>query len=448
MAKVTDKYLEIARRRNPDEPLFLQTVEEVLSSIDPVVAAHPEFEETGLMERLIEPERVIMFKVTWQDDSGKVQVNRGFRIQFNGALGPYKGGLRFAPNVNLGTLKFLAFEQTFKNALTGLPIGGGKGGSDFDPKGKSDAEIMRFCQAFMTELYRHIGPETDVPAGDLGVGAREVGYLFGQYRRIRGNYDAGVLTGKALSTWGLPGRSEATGYGLVFFLQNMLKHGGDTIEGKTAVVSGYGNVAWGAIQKLDELGAKVIAFSASDGYILDEEGVTGDKIDFLLEMRAAKERGCARYAEKYPNAKFFPGKKPWEVKADFALPCAVQNEVDLEQAKLIVANGVKYYAEGANMPATNEAIAYMLEHGVNVGPAKAANAGGVACSAIEMSQNSRKLPMERAEVYRMLEGIMKNIHDSAAAASEEYGYGYNLVAGANIAGFLRVAAAMTAQGYI
>ncbi len=448
MARIVDKYIEIAKRRNPGEPEFIQTVEEVLGSIEPVVQQHPEYEKSGLLARLIEPERGISFRVTWVDDNGQVQVNRGYRYQFNSALGPYKGGLRFAPSVYPGIMKFLGFEQIFKNALTGLPIGGAKGGSDFDPNGKSDAEVMRFCQAFMTELYRHIGPEIDVPAGDLGVGAREIGYLYGQYKRITGKFDSGVLTGKGIPYGGLPGRTEATGYGIVFFLEHMLHHYGEELKGKTAVISGFGNVAWGVADMLEQKGAKVIAFSGPDGYILDETGIKGEKVKYFLDLRSSGKNICSPYAEKFPEAKFFPGEKPWGVKADLYIPSAMQNDVHLEHAKQIVANGCKFYCEGANMPTTNEAVAYLQEHGVCVGPAKAANAGGVACSAIEMSQNARKMPMKREEVYAMLADIMKNIHDSSAAAAAEYGFGYNLVAGANIAGFLKVAEAMTAQGYV
>ncbi len=448
MARIVDKYIEIAKRRNPNEPEFLQTIEEVLSSLEPVLQKHPEWVKSGMIERIIEPERMVTFRVTWVDDNGDVQVNRAYRCQFNSALGPYKGGLRFAPNVYPGIMKFLGFEQIFKNSLTGLPIGGAKGGSDFDPTGKSDGEVMRFCQAFMTELYRHIGPEIDVPAGDLGVGAREIGYMYGQYKRITGKFDSGVLTGKGIPYGGLPGRTEATGYGIVFFLEHMLHHYGEELKGKTAVISGFGNVAWGVADMLEQKGAKVIAFSGPDGYILDESGVLGEKVKYFLELRASGKNICAPYAEKFPEAKFFPGEKPWGVKADLYIPSAMQNDVHLEHAKQIVANGCKFYCEGANMPTTNEAIAYLQEHGVCVGPAKAANAGGVACSAIEMSQNARKMPMKREEVYQMLADIMKNIHDSSAAAAEEYGFGYNLVAGANIAGFLKVAEAMTAQGYV
>ncbi len=449
MAKrIVDDYIEIVKKRNPGEPEFYQTVEEVLGSLEPVLKKHPEYVKTGLVERLIEPERMVSFRVTWVDDKGKVQVNRGYRCQFNSAIGPYKGGLRFAKNVYPGIIKFLGFEQIFKNSLTGLPIGGAKGGSDFDPIGKSDDEIMRFCQAFMTELYRHIGPEVDVPAGDLGVGGREIGYLFGQYKRIVNSFDSGVLTGKGIQSGGLPGRTEATGYGICFFTRNMLAANGEDIKGKTVVISGFGNVAWGTAQMLEKMGAKLIAFSGPDGYILDEDGITGKKVDYFLKLRASGKDVCEPYAKKFKGAKFVKGQKPWGVKADLYIPCATQNDVDLESAKKIVKNGCKFYCEGANMPTTNEALVYLQDHGVIVGPAKAANAGGVACSAIEMSQNSCKYPMTKEDVYEKLEGIMKNIHDASAAASKEYGYGYNLVAGANIAGFLKVAEAMMQQGYV
>ena len=447
MANIVDKYIEIAKKRNPGEPEFHQTVEEVLSSIEPVLEAHPEYVESGLIERLIEPERGISFRVTWVDDNGKVQVNRGYRYEFNSAIGPYKGGLRFAPNVYPGIIKFLGFEQIFKNSLTGLPIGGGKGGADFDPNGKSDAEIMRFCQAFMTELYRHIGPSTDVPAGDLGVGAREIGYLFGQYKRIVNRYE-GVLTGKGLAYGGLAGRTEATGYGIVFFAREMLKHCGEDLKGKKVVVSGFGNVSWGTVQKLNELGAKVITISGPDGYILDEDGVTGEKVDYMLELRASGKNVCAPYAEKFPGAKFFAGKKPWEVKADLYIPCATQNEVHMEDAKAIVESGAKFYCEGSNMPTTNEALAYLQDNGIIVGPAKAANAGGVACSCIEMGQNAGHTVFQHQDVYDQLHQIMINIHKACKEASEKYYGKYDLVKGANIAGFEKVAEAMMAQGLV
>ena len=447
MAHIVEQYIELAKKRNPGEDEFHQTVEEVLESIAPVLEAHPEYIEAGLVERLIEPERGISFRVPWVDDEGKVQVNRGYRYEFNSAIGPYKGGLRFAPNVYPGIIKFLGFEQVFKNSLTGLPIGGGKGGADFDPNGKSDAEIMRFCQSFMTELYRHVGPQTDVPAGDLGVGAREIGYMFGQYKRIVNRYE-GVLTGKGLSYGGLAGRTEATGYGIVFFTREMLKANGEDLAGKTVAVSGFGNVSWGTVQKLNQLGAKVITISGPDGYILDEEGVSGEKEAYMLELRASGKNIVAPYAEKFPNAKFFPGKKPWEVKADVYIPCATQNEIRIEDAQAMVANGCKFLCEGANMPTTNEALKYLMDNGVIVGPSKAANAGGVACSCIEMGQNAGHTVFSPAQVYEQLETIMVNIHKNSAEAAERYGLGYNLVAGANIAGFEKVAQAMMAQGIV
>ncbi len=447
MASIVQQYIDIAKKRNPGEPEFHQTIEEVLISLEPVLEKNPQYVESGLIERLIEPERMVSFRVTWVDDAGKVQVNRGYRCQYNSAIGPYKGGLRFAPNVYPGIIKFLGFEQIFKNSLTGLPIGGGKGGSDFDPNGKSDAEVMRFCQAFVTELFRYIGPETDVPAGDLGVGAREIGYMYGQYKRLVNRFE-GVLTGKGLSYGGLAGRTEATGYGIVFFARNMIKANGQDIAGKRVVISGFGNVAWGTAAKLNQLGAKLLTISGPDGYILDEDGISGEKVDYMLELRASGKNIVEPYVEKFPNAKFFKGEKPWGVKADLYIPCATQNEILIEDAKKIVASGAKFVCEGANMPTTNEALKYLMDNGVIVGPAKAANAGGVACSAIEMSQNARKMPMTPEEVYEQLEKIMQDIHDSSAAASKEYGYGYNLVYGANIAGFLKVAEAMTAQGLV
>lgn len=447
MANLAQKYIEIAAKRNPGEPEFLQTVEEVLTSLEPVLEAHPEYIEAGLIERLIEPERGISFRVPWVDDEGKVQVNRGYRYEFNSAIGPYKGGLRFAPNVYPGIIKFLGFEQIFKNSLTGLPIGGGKGGADFDPNGKSDAEIMRFCQAFMSELFRHIGPYTDVPAGDLGVGAREIGYLFGQYKKLANRYE-GVLTGKGLAYGGLIGRTEATGYGIVFFAREMLKANGESLEGKEVAISGFGNVTWGTAKKLDELGAKVITISGPDGYIHDPAGVTGEKIDYLLELRGSGKNICAPYAEKFPEATFYPGQKPWGVKADLYIPCATQNEIHMEDAEAMVANGCKFLCEGSNMPTTNDAIKYLQDNGVIVGPSKAANAGGVACSCIEMGQNSGHTVYSAEQVYAQLETIMVNIHKNAAEASERYGLGYDLVKGANIAGFEKVANAMMAQGIV
>lgn len=395
---------------------------------------------------MAEPERQIMFKVPWVDDNGNIQVNRGYRVQFNGAIGPYKGGIRFHHTVYIGIIKFLGFEQIFKNSLTGLPIGGGKGGADFDPRGKSDAEIMRFCQSFMTELYRHIGPDVDVPAGDIGVGGREVGYMYGQYRRIRGAFENGVLTGKGLSYGGSLIRPEATGFGVTYFANEMLKHEGMSFEGKTVAVSGFGNVAWGACIKVRDLGGKVVTLSGPDGYIYDADGVTTDeKINFMVEMRNSGRDKVQDYADKF-GVEFFPGEKPWGRKVDIIMPCATQNDIHLEHAKLIVDNGIKFLVEAANMPTTNEALTFLQEKGVLIGPAKAANAGGVATSALEMSQNSMRYNWTAEEVDAKLHQIMINIHDNAAKAAEEFGFGYNLVAGANIAGFVKVAEAMCAQG--
>ena len=433
------------KKRNPYEPEFLQTVEEVLNSLIPVMEKHPEYIEENLLERFTEPERQIMFRVPWVDDEGKLQVNRGYRVQFNGAIGPYKGGLRFHPSVYIGIIKFLGFEQILKNSLTGLPIGGGKGGSDFDPRGKSDAEVMRFCQSFMTELYRHIGPNVDVPAGDIGVGGREIGYLFGQYRRLKAAFENGVLTGKGLTYGGSLIRPEATGFGVTYFCQEMLKHEGTDIKGKTVAVSGFGNVAWGVCTKVAQLGGKVVTLSGPDGYIYDADGITGEKIDYMLEMRASGRDKVQDYADKF-GAKFFKGEKPWNVKVDIVIPCATQNDVKLEDAKNIVANGIKVVCEAANMPCTNEAVEYFQKNGLIVGPSKAANAGGVAVSALEMAQNSARLSWTTEEVDQKLHNIMINIHNNAMHAAKEYGFGYNLVAGANIAGFLKVAQAMHEQG--
>lgn len=437
---------EQVKLRNADQPEFLQTVEEVFKSLEPVIAKHPEYVKANLLARMAEPERQIMFRVPWIDNAGNLHVNRGFRVQFNGAIGPYKGGLRFHKSVNLSIIKFLGFEQTFKNSLTGLPIGGGKGGSDFDPTGKTDAEVMRFCQSFMTELYRHIGPDVDVPAGDIGVGGREIGYLYGQYRRIKGAFENGVLTGKGLSYGGSLIRPEATGFGVTYFTNEMLKANNETFEGKTVVLSGFGNVTWGTAIKVTELGGKVITISGPDGYIHDEAGISGEKIEFLLDLRASGKDIAAPYADRFPGSKFYAGKKPWEVKGDICIPCATQNEIRIEDAKMIVANGTKFLCEAANMPCTNEAVDFFLEKGVIVGPSKAANAGGVATSALEMSQNSMRYAWTAEEVDAKLHQIMKNIHDNSAAAAKEYGLGYNLVAGANIAGFKKVAEAMLAQG--
>lgn len=444
---LAEKYIEIVKGRNPGEPEFQQAVEEVIRSLEPVLEKHPEFEKAGLIERLIEPERAVQFRVAWVDDSGQVQVNRGYRYQFNSALGPYKGGVRFDPSVNPSVMKFLAFEQIFKNALTGLPIGGGKGGADFNPMGKSDGEVMRFCQAFMNELYRHIGPYTDSPAGDLGVGPREIGYMFGQYKKLVNRFDE-AITGKQIVYGGLNGRAEATGFGIVYFANCMLEANGEKLAGKRVVISGFGNVAWGTALKLEELGAKLVAFSGPDGYILDEAGITGEKIDYFLELRNSGKNICQPYADKFPGSVFVPGKKPWEVEADLYIPCAMQNDIRLEDAKNIVASGAKFVCEGANMPTTNEALDYLMQNGVIVGPCKAANAGGVACSCIEMGQNAGHTVFSPEQVHAQLKTIMVNIHDSAAKAAQEYGLGYNLIAGANIAGFMKVAQAMMAQGVV
>ncbi len=445
MSNYIETVIENCKANNPGEVEFHQTVEEVLHSLAPVIEKHPEYEEAAILERLVEPERGITFKITWVDDAGKVQVNKGYRYQFNSAIGPYKGGLRFAPNVYPGIIKFLGFEQIFKNSLTGLPIGGGKGGANFDPNGKSDAEVMRFCQAFITELYRHIGPSTDVPAGDLGVGGREIGYMYGQYKKIVNRFE-GTLTGKGLSWGGLNGRTEATGYGIVYYAECMLKANGTDLKGKNVAISGFGNVSWGTAMKLNELGAKVITISGPDGYIYDPDGVSGEKVDYMLELRASGKNICAPYADKFPGSKFIAGKKPWEVDADLYIPCATQNEIREEDAKSFVDRGVKFVCEGSNMSSTNEAIKIMQDGGIIVGPSKAANAGGVACSCIEMGQNAGKTVFSPEQVHAQLKDIMVGIHDACQSAAETYGFGYNLVAGANIAGFLKVADAMMAQG--
>lgn len=437
--------LERVKKRNAAEPEFIQAVEEVFHSLKPVIEQRPDYVKANILDRITEPERQIMFRVPWVDDAGNLQVNRGFRVQFNGAIGPYKGGLRFHPSVYISIIKFLGFEQIFKNSLTGLPIGGGKGGSDFNPIGRSDEEIKRFCTSFMTELYRHIGPDVDVPAGDIGVGGREIGFLYGQYRRIRGAFENGVLTGKGRPYGGSLIRPEATGFGVTYFCNEILKHENDTMEGKTVSISGYGNVAWGLAIKVTELGGKVVTLSGPDGYVYVEQGLNAEMIDFMLEMRAKGDGTVKQFADKF-GVKYFAGEKPWGVKVDIVIPSATQNEIHIEDAKTIVANGVKYVVEASNMPTTNEALAYLQENNVIVGPAKAANAGGVAVSALEMSQNSMRLSWTEEEVDAKLKDIMKNIHENARAASETYGLGYNLVAGANIAGFVKVADAMVAQG--
>jgi len=433
------------KEKDASQPEFIQTVEEVLGSLVPVLEKHPEYMKENMLERFVEPERQIMFRVPWVNDKGELMVNRGFRVQFNGCIGPYKGGLRFHPSVYLGIVKFLGFEQILKNSLTGLPIGGGKGGSDFDPRGKSDNEVRNFCVSFMTELYRHIGPDVDVPAGDIGVGGREIGYLYGQYRRIRGAFENGVLTGKGMSYGGSLVRPEATGYGVAYYCQEMLKHEGTDFKGKTVASSGFGNVTWGLCKKVEQLGGKVITLSGPDGYIYDADGVLGEKVEYLLEMRASGRDKVQDYADKF-GAKFFPGEKPWGVKADIVIPAATQNDIRIEDAKKIATNGIKFVCEAANMPCTNEAVDFFLEKGVIVGPSKAANAGGVATSALEMSQNSERLSWTAEEVDAKLHAIMVNIFNNCKNASEKYGFGYNLVAGANIAGFEKVADAMFAQG--
>ena len=439
-----DSVIEQVKAKNANEPEFIQAVTEVLASLKPVIEAHPEYENAGLLERIVEPERVIMFRVPWVDDEGKVQVNRGFRVQFNSCLGPYKGGLRLHPSVNLGIIKFLGFEQIFKNSLTTLPMGGGKGGSDFDPKGKSDAEVMRFCQSFMTELCKHVGADTDVPAGDIGTGAREIGYMFGQYKRIRNVWE-GVLTGKGLSYGGSLARTEATGYGLVYFVQEYLNCNGDSFEGKTVAVSGSGNVAIYATEKAQQLGAKVVTLSDSTGWIYDPNGIDVALVKQIKEV----ERGrISEYAKRREGVEYHDGRGVWGIKVDIALPCATQNELLIDDAKALVANGCKIVAEGANMPTTMDATEYLQENGIVFMPGKAANAGGVATSGLEMSQNSERLSWTFEEVDAKLQGIMKNIFHAADDAAREYGVEGDYVAGANIAGFKKLADAMMAQGIV
>lgn len=439
-----DSVIEQVKAKNANEPEFIQAVTEVLTSLKPVIDANPEYEKAGLLERIVEPERVIMFRVPWVDDLGKVQVNRGFRVQFNSCLGPYKGGLRLHPSVNLGIIKFLGFEQIFKNSLTTLPMGGGKGGSDFDPKGKSDAEVMRFCQSFMTELCKHVGADTDVPAGDIGTGAREIGYMFGQYKRIRNVWE-GVLTGKGLSYGGSLARTEATGYGLIYFVQEYLKGKGDSFEGKTVAVSGSGNVAIYATEKAQQLGAKVVTLSDSTGWIYDANGIDLDLVKQIKEV----ERGrISEYAKRREGVEYHEGRGVWTIKVDIALPCATQNELFIEDAKMLAANGCQIVAEGANMPTTMDATQYLQENGVVFMPGKAANAGGVATSGLEMSQNSERLSWSFEEVDAKLQGIMVNIFHAADDAAREYGVEGDYVAGANIAGFKKLADAMLAQGIV
>ena len=444
--KIND-FMALVEAKNPNEPEFLQAVREFAETVMPFIANEKKYDGKNVLLRMAEPERSIIFRVPWVDDKREIQVNRGFRIQMNSAIGPYKGGIRFHPTVNLSVLKFLAFEQVFKNSLTTLPMGGGKGGSDFDPQGKSDAEVMRFCQSFMTELCRHIGPDLDVPAGDIGVGAREIGYMFGQYKRIRNEF-TGVLTGKGLAYGGSLIRPEATGYGVVYFTQQMLKTKGESIEGKTVAISGFGNVAWGVALKVNELGGKLVTISGPDGYIYDADGISGEKIEYMLEMRASGNNRAESFAEKFPSAVFHKGKSPWEAKVDIAIPCATQNELYEEDAKKLIANGVMCVTEAANMPCTLDAIKQFLDAKVLFAPGKAANAGGVAASGLEMTQNSIRLNWTSEEVDARLKDIMTGIHGQCKKyGTEEDGY-VNYVKGANIAGFVKVADAMLAQGVV
>lgn len=442
-----DNVIEQVKEKNPNEPEFIQAVTEVLTSLKPVIESNPAYEKAGLLERIVEPERAIMFRVPWVDDEGNVHVNRGYRVQFNSCLGPYKGGLRLHPSVNLGIIKFLGFEQIFKNSLTTLPMGGGKGGCDFDPKGKSDMEIMRFCQSFMTALYRLIGADTDIPAGDIGVGSREIGYLYGQYKRLTGKAESSALTGKGLTYGGSVIRQEAAGFGTVYFLARMLEHQGETLEGKRLAVSGFGNMSWGVCRKSAELGGKVVTLSGPDGYVYDPDGVcTQEKFDFMLSMRAGGADKVEPYADRF-GVEFFPGKRPWEVPVDIVIPCATQNELDVEDAVMIVANNVRYYVEAANMPATAEALRLLrLSPKILTAGSKASGSGGVVVSALEMVQNSLRYSWTRQEVDSRLKQIMGGIYDASAAAAEEYGLGYDLIAGNDIAAFKKISTAMIAQG--
>ncbi|MBK5192420.1 MAG: NADP-specific glutamate dehydrogenase [Flavobacteriaceae bacterium] len=447
MEQNVKKFLDMVSIRNQNEPEFMQAVHEVAETVIPFIEKNKKYQNAMLLERMVEPERVIIFRVPWIDDKGKTQINRGFRIQMNSAIGPYKGGLRFHPSVNLSVLKFLAFEQVLKNSLTTLPMGGGKGGSDFNPKGKSDIEVQHFCQSFMTELQRHIGADTDVPAGDIGVGAREIGFLFGQYKRLRNEF-TGVLTGKGLSYGGSLIRPEATGYGNVYFTQNMLELKGDTLEGKTVVISGSGNVAQYAAEKATQLGAKVITMSDSGGYILDEEGIDEEKLAFIIELKNEKRGRISEYADKYPSVKFFEGKTPWGIKCDIAMPCATENELNEEDAKILVKNGCICVAEGANMPSTPKAIKIFQNSRILFAPGKASNAGGVATSGLEMSQNSLRYNWNAEKVDRKLLEIMKDIHDKCVEFGKDDNGEVDYVKGANIAGFVKVADAMLAQGVV
>lgn len=442
-----DKLMNELEKKHQGEVEYLQAVREVLESIEDVYNENPQFESAGIIERLIEPDRILTFKIPWEDDNGNVHVNLGYRVQFNNAIGPYKGGMRFHPSVNLSSLKFLGFEQIFKNSLTTLPMGGGKGGSDFNPKGKSDSEVMRFCQSLMTELWALIGPETDIPAGDIGVGKREVGYLYGMYKKLA-KENTGVFTGKGLSWGGSLIRPEATGFGNVYFAKEMLETAGDSLEGKTVAISGFGNVSWGSAIKATELGAKVVAISGPDGYIYDPEGISGEKIDYMLELRASNEDIVKPFSYEFESAEFYEGKKPWELKVDIALPCAIQNELDENDAKKLVDNGVICVSEGANMPCTPEAVEIFHKNKILYGPGKAANAGGVATSGLEMTQNSMKLSWTREEVDEKLKKIMKDIHDACVKhGRDESGY-VDYVKGSNVAGFLKVANAMLDHGVI
>jgi glutamate dehydrogenase (NADP+) len=444
----SQRVFESVKAKNAHEPEFLQAVQEVLNTIEPVLSAQPKYEANAILERIVEPERTILFRVPWIDDQGKVQINRGYRVEFNSAIGPYKGGIRFHPSVNLGILKFLGFEQVFKNSLTTLPMGGGKGGSDFDPKGKSDNEVMRFCQSFMTELSRHIGANTDVPAGDIGVGGREIGYMFGQYKRLRNEF-TGVLTGKALNWGGSLIRPEATGYGCVYFAQNMLATKGGDLEGKVCLVSGSGNVAQYTVEKLNQLGAKPVTMSDSNGYIYDPDGIDPEKLAWVMELKNTRRGRIAEYVKQFTKAQYFEGQRPWSVPCDCAFPSATQNEINGDEARTLIKNGCTLVAEGANMPTTLEGINVYLDAKILYGPAKAANAGGVATSGLEMSQNSMRLAWTREEVDAKLNAIMKNIHDNALTHAQEYGNDKsftNYVIGANIAGFVKVADSMIDQG--
>ena len=446
MSEYVRNLIASVKAKNPNEPEFHQAVEEVVESLELVLERHPEYRSARILERMVEPERVIMFRVPWMDDQEDIHVNRGFRIQMNSAIGPYKGGLRFHPSVNLGILKFLAFEQVFKNSLTSLPMGGGKGGSDFDPKGKSDHEVMRFCQSFMSELFKHIGPDVDVPAGDIGVGGREIGFLFGQYKRLHTEF-SGVLTGKGLNWGGSLIRPEATGYGVVYFTEEMLKTRKLSLEGKTVAVSGFGNVAWGAVSKVNEMGGRVVTLSGPDGFVYDKNGVKGEKVDYMLQLRASAQDMVKDYADKF-KAEFYPGKRPWQVKVDVALPCATQNELSESDARELVKNGCQCVCEGANMPTTIDGVKVFHEAGILYAPGKASNAGGVATSGLEMSQNSMRLPWPKEEVDQRLHQIMKNIHQTCVQTAEQYGTPGNYVNGANIGGFLKVANAMMDQGLV